>query len=134
MQGEARQLIKEGRVTAVYPERHSVRVTFEDKDNLPSAELPVLTTFACQNKCYSLPDVNEIVVCAFASNDEIGGAGWVIGSRFHDNSTPNAASQDKTRIDFNDGTFIEYDRASHTLKIECTGEIYIKGRRIYLND
>lgn len=134
MQGEARQLVKEGRVTAVYPERHSVRVSFEDKDDLISAELPVLTTCAYQNKFFSLPDVGEIVVCLFASNDEIGGTGWVIGSRFHENSTPNADSQDKTRLDFGDGTFIEYDRASHELLINCVGNVKIKGTRIDLND
>ena len=133
MEGEAREIIKEGVVTATYPTRHTLRVEFEDKDGLISDELPVLTTWALDNKMYHLPDVGETVICLFASNADQTGTGWVIGSRFHDKSTPNANSQDKTRIDFKDGTFIEYDRASHKLRIECVGEIYIKGKMIYLN-
>ncbi|MBO4779891.1 MAG: phage baseplate assembly protein V [Selenomonadaceae bacterium] len=133
MTGDAREIVKEGRVTATYPERHSARVEFEDKDGLISAELPVLTPYAWQNKSYALPDVGEIVVVLFATNADQTGTGWIIGSRFHDNSPPNANSQDKTRIDFADGTFIEYDRASHELNISCVGEIKIKGEKIYLN-
>ncbi len=133
MEGESRQLVKEGRVTAVFPERHTVRCEFEDKDGLISGELPVLTTWAWQNKMYALPDVGEIVVVIFATNADQTGTGWVVGSRFHDNSPPNANSQDKTRIDFKDGTFIEYDRASHELRIDCVGDIFINGRNIYLN-
>ena len=43
------KILRRGIVSAVYPERHSARVTFEDEDNLVSAELPVLTTFASKN-------------------------------------------------------------------------------------
>lgn len=134
MEGEARDIVKEGIVSEVYPERHSARVTFEDKDNVVSAELPIITLWALENKAYALPDVGETVLCIFATNDGTTGEGWIIGSRFHDKSTPNAKSQDITRIDFKDGTFIEYDREKHNLKIECTGEIYIKGKKIYLNE
>ena len=134
MTGDARQLVREGRVSVVYPERHSARVEFEDKGNLVSAELPVLTTWAFDNKAYALPDVGETVVCLFASNADQTGTGWIIGSRFHDKSTPNANSQDVARIDFKDGTFLEYDRAKHVLRVECIGNIYIKGKNIYLNE
>lgn len=133
MDGESRQLVREGVVTATFPERHTVRVAYEEKDGLISDELPVLTPWAFDNKSFAMPDVGETVVCLFASNADQTGTGWVIGSRFHDKSPPNANSQDKARIDFKDGTFIEYDRASHELRIECVGEIFIKGKNIYLN-
>lgn len=133
MQGEARDLVKEGTVTAVYPERHSVRCEFADKDGLISAELPVLTSWAFANKMYHMPDVGEMVVCLFASNADNTGTGWVIGSRFHDNSPPKVSKQDISRIDFKDGTFIQYDRAKHELQINCTGNIRINGKNIYLN-
>lgn len=142
MDGEARDIVKEGIVSEVYPERHTARVTFEDKDNVVSAELPIITTWALDNKAYALPDVGETVLCIFATNDGTSGEGWIIGSRFHEKSKPNAKSQDVTRIDFKDGTFIEYDRKKHALKIECKGtlditcdkEITIKGEKIYLNE
>ena len=133
MNGEARQLVREGIVSVTYPERHSARVEFEDKGSLVSAELPVLTTWALENKMYHMPDVGETVVCLFASNADQTGTGWIIGARFHDKSKPNADSQDVTRIDFKDGTFIQYDRSSNELRIKCVGNIYINGKNIYLN-
>lgn len=134
MEGECRELVKEGVVTACFPERHTCRIEFEDKDGLVSDELPVLTPWAFDNKSYAMPDVGETVVCLFASNADTTGTGWIIGSRFHDKSKPNANSQDVARIDFKDGTFIEYDRSKHKLQINCVGEIYIKGKMIYLNE
>ena len=150
MDGEARDIVKEGIVSEVYPERHTARVTFEDKDNVVSAELPIITLWALENKTYAMPDVGETVLCIFATNDGTSGEGWIIGSRFHEKSVPNAKSQDVTRIDFKDGTYIEYDRKKHGLKIECKGTLEIKcekeimitsaknmnlkGEMIYLNE
>lgn len=128
LQGDARQLVKEGRVTATFPERHTVRVEFEDKDNMTSPEMPVLTLCAAGNKFYSLPDVGTTVVCLFASNADQTGTGWVIGTRFHDKSTPNANSQDVTRLDFNDDTFVEYNRKSHEMKIFCSGKVFVEAK------
>lgn len=134
MTGESRQIVKEGVVSVVYPERHTARIEFEDKDGMLSAELPVLTSWAFDNKSYALPDVGEKVICLFMTNADMTGTGIIIGSRYHDKSTPAVASQDKARLDFKDGTFIEYDRASHELKIECVGDIYIKGRQVFINE
>ncbi len=129
----SRQLIREGVVSCVYPERHSARVCFSDKDNLISAELPVLQSCAFGNKSYCLPDIGSGVVCLMATNGD-DGTGWILGSRYHEKSTPAVNSQDKTRMDFSDGTFIEYDRQSHELNINCVGDIKINGKRIFLNE
>ena len=84
-----------------------------------------MTLCAQDNKFYSMPDVGETVICLFATNDGTSGEGWIIGSRFHDKSVPNAKKQDVTRIDFKDGTNIEYDRKSHAMKIELKGTLEI---------
>ena len=126
MEGDARQLVREGTVTACFPERHTCRVVFEDKDNMTSAEMPILTTCAAGNKFYAMPDVGDVVVCLFASNADQTGTGWIIGSRFNDKSKPNANSQDVMRMDFNDDTFVEYNRKSHELKINCSGKVIIE--------
>ena len=129
MQGDARQLVKEGKVTAVFPERHTVRVRFEDKDDLIGPEMPILTTCAAGNKFYAMPDVGDVVVCLLASNADQTGTGWVIGSRFNDKSKPNANSQDVMRMDFKDGTFFEYDRAKHELKVKCEGKVFVEAKK-----
>ena len=130
---EAREIVKEGIVSDVFPERHSARVTFEDKDDVVSAELPVLCLFALKNKAYALPDVGDSVVCIFATNDGTTGDGWILGSRDRDDATPKVSSIDKSRLDFEDGTYIEYDRKSHELNVKCVGEIKINGTKIFLN-
>ena len=126
MQGDARQLVKEGTVTACYPERHTARVRFPDKDDLVGAEMPILTSCSAGNKSYAMPDVGDMVVCLMATNADMTGTGWIIGSRFNDKSKPNANSQDVTRIDFADGSFVEYNRQSHELKLKSTGKITIE--------
>ena len=126
MTNDAKQILREGIVSAIFAERHTARVTFGDKDDLVSDELPVLTLCSSGNKFYSLPDVGTSVVCLFAPNAEGTGTGFIIGSRFHDKSKPNADSVDKTRMDFSDNTFVEYDRSSHKLKIKCSGDVEIE--------
>ena len=130
---EARGITSEGIVDQVFPERHAVRVTFPDKDNLTSAELPVLGSFCSGNASYAMPDVGESVVVLNATNDDISGTGFVIGARYDDKTPPKVNSIDKTRMDFKDGSFIEFDRSSGDLRIECKGNVYINGKHIYLN-
>ena len=128
MVGDARQLVREGKVNATYPERHTARVVFEDKDNVVSPEMPILTSCSAGNKSYAMPDVGDMVVCLMASNADMTGTGWIIGSRFNDKSKPNANSQDVTRIDFADGSYVEYNRKSHELKLKSTGKITIEAK------
>ncbi|MBD3878679.1 MAG: phage baseplate assembly protein V [Quinella sp. 1Q5] len=95
--------------------------------------MPVLQGFGLRNKSYILPDVGESVVALMTPNSD-DGFGFLLGSFYHDDSPPPAQSQDISMLKFADGTTISYDRASHELKIDCVGDIKIKGRRIYLNE
>ena len=96
---------------------------------MTGAEMPILTTCAAGNKFYAMPDVGDMVVCLFAGNADQTGTGWVIGSRFNDKSKPNANSQDVMRMDFNDDTFVEYNRKSHEMTINCAGKITFKSKK-----
>lgn len=127
-----KNFLREGIVSAVYPERCAARVTFPDKDGLVSAELPILQPAGAKNQFYSLPDVGDSVVCLFAPNSQ-DGTGFILGSRYDDKNSPPVNSQDISCIKFGDGTFISYNRASHLLEINCVGNIKINGRRIDLN-
>lgn len=140
---------REGTVSAVFPERHSARVTFEDRDNLVSAELPVLTPFASKNKSFAMPDVGERVVVLMAANDQTSGGGWIIGSLYTAQNLPSPETGENiTRLEFADKTFISYDRKSHLftlqfsdetsithdgetgeLSINCKGDIIINGEK-----
>ena len=135
------KIVRRGIVSAVYPERHTARVTFPDEDDLVSAELPILTTFAFINKFFHVPDVGEHVYVLYEQNDSGEGDGVILGSIFSDQDPPNAASQDKIRMDFGDGSFFEFDRSrgdfdikcTGNLNINCTGNVTVNGKNIYLN-
>lgn len=119
-------IVREGIVSAVYPERHSCRVSFEDRNNLVSAELPVLTLFAYKNKVFALPDVGERVVVLAASNDVVSGGGYVIGSLFTSETPPPVeGDKDIVRLEFSDKAFISYDRLSHLFTIQFSDETSI---------
>ena len=115
-----RNIVRVGIVSEVIPADCAARVVFEEKDNTPSPVLPVLTRGGKVNRDFWLPDIGEQVVCLFACNDK----------KF---STGNADSVDKRRIDFADGSFVEFDRATGGLTIQCTGDIVVNGRTISLN-
>lgn len=133
-------ICREGVVSNVYPERCSCRVTFDDKNGMVSAELPVLTPFSIKNKLYKLPDIGERVVVLMAGNDIKGGAGYVVGSLFTAENPPPESNENLTKLEFGDRTFISYDRERHEFKIQFNDEssivydgeshtfsVYIKG-------
>lgn len=128
-----KNLIRSGVVSSVNPETCAARVVFEDRDNLVSAELPILQSSCMNNRFYSLPDVGDSVVCLMVPNAQ-DGTGFIIGSFYNDKNPPPAQAQDISLIKFSDGTEIKYDRSKHELSVNCVGNIKINGKRINLNE
>lgn len=125
-------LFRVGRVSDVFPATMRVKVEFPSRDNMVSHELPVLVHGSSKNAHYWLPDVGEQVLCLVlpdgAHND-----GFCLGSYYSEAMPPKVASIDKRRLDFGDGTYIEYDRGSHQLTVQCVGDVVINGATINLN-
>lgn len=128
-----RNMVRIGYVSSVNTQNGSIRATFPDKNNTVSDELPVLTRGSAKNKDYWLPDINEQVVCLLLPNGENSGAGFCLGTYFSDTALPVVSNSNKRRLDFLDGTYIEYDRSTHELNINCVGDIKINGKTISLN-
>lgn len=131
---DVKNLIRFGKVSEVIPERCACRVVFSDRDNLVSAELPVLQSSCLNNKFYTLPDVDDSVVCLMMPNDQQGNSGFVLGSFYTEKNPAPAQNQEISMVRFGDGTTITYNRESHELNIDCKGDIKIKGKNIYLNE
>ena len=127
----SRNMIRIGRVSSVHTSEMAVKVVFEDKDNLVSDRLPVLVRGSSKNRDYWLPDVGEQVCCLILPNGH--NAGICLGSFYSESSPPVIADAEKRRIDFADSSFIEFDRATGGLTIQCTGDVVINGRTISLN-
>lgn len=128
---DIKNLVRAGRVSVVIPERMAVKVVFEDKDSLVSDELPVLTFGSSKNKMYWLPDVGEQVCCLMLPNGH--NAGFCLGSYYSDADPPNASDQNIRRVDFGDGSYVQFDRGTGNLDINCTGNVTINGKTINLN-
>lgn len=116
-----------GIVSSVNPASMTARVVFPDKDNLQSAELPILTMGALGSKLYWMPKVGDHVACLFFQNSSSLNGGVILGSYFTDENPPNAASEGVVRFDFSDGTVIEYNENASSLTINCAGTINITG-------
>ena len=129
---DLRSMLRFGIVSSVDASKCTARLTFPDRDNLVSAELPILQAAGAKNKFYCLPDVGDECVCLCPNNDDSNG-GFIIGSFYHDKCAPPTTNPEVSAIKFSDGTTISYDRATHELRIDCVGTIRINGRQVMIN-
>lgn len=123
MENVFKNLIRVGQVSAVNPAKATARVVFE-AHGLVSYDLPVLQHQTLRNKDYWLPDIGEYVVCIFLPTGNADG--FILGSIYSKEDMPPLNSPDKRAIFFEDGTYLEYDRASHTLVCDVKGPLNIK--------
>jgi len=128
-----KNMIRVGKVSSLNPGQNTARVYFEDQDSMVSCELAILNRGSKIVKDYWMPDVGEDVLCLSLPNDKNKTAGWILGSYFSQKDSPQIADDKRRRIDYGDGSYIEYDRNSHTMTIHCVGDINITGATINLN-
>lgn len=114
-------LVRVGEVTAVFPDRGTARVRFQDKQGLVTAELRVPARTAHKVKDYAMPDVGEPVLCVFLPRGRE--AGFILCSFYTKTHTPPVESGDKRHVAFDDGTWLEYDRAAHRLTGHVQGNV-----------
>jgi phage baseplate assembly protein V len=135
-------IIRVGKISAVYPERGTATVQFPDRDGLVSKELAIGQRNTLKNKDESFPDPGEHVVCAFFGNGL--SEGVILSAIYDAKNRPNTGNPDIRVTEFEDGTTFTVDRKSHIVKIEdsfgsyiefADGNIYIKSAgNIYLNE
>jgi phage baseplate assembly protein V len=117
-------LVRVGEVTAVFPDKATARVRFQEKQGVVTAELHVPVRTAHKNKDYAMPDVGEPVLCVFLPRGRE--AGFILCSFYTKSHTPPVTSGDKRHIAFDDGTWLEYDRAAHRLSGQIKGTLDLK--------
>lgn len=114
--------MKIGIVSAIDPAKCAARVQFPDNDDVVSYWLPVVQPKTLKDRFYYMPDVGEQVVCLL---DENGEQGVILGAIYSDADPPPVTSPDKWHVAFEDGTTIEYSRATHTLALNIKGDVTI---------
>ena len=80
--GDAKNVIRSGRISSINPKNGTARVVFADKDNLVSYDLPVLQRSTLKNKDYGMPDVGESVVSSRRTVSLWATRGWFMMCTF----------------------------------------------------
>lgn len=143
MESLVANLFRVGTVSDIDEEKMTVRVTFADRDDLVSHNLPVITKNTLKNKDYWMPDVGEKVLCCFLP---IGlEAGFVIGGFYTSPVDKPSSTGQQRAVEFEDGTRVEYDREQHKLQIDipedagtvvinCAGSVTVNSPKIDLGE
>jgi len=116
MRDKYTEAIRIGIVSSIYPERGTAKVTFPDRHDIVSRELPVVVPCTLKDKWYYMPDVGERVRVLF--DPEAPSRGCILGSYYDDVREP--PEHDEANIQyvlFKDETLIKYDRKHHKLTI-----------------
>lgn len=122
----ARRLFRTGIVESVYPETGKVRVTFEDQgsEGVRSWEFQVLQRKTLKDKDYWMPDVGEHVVCLQLPYGP--SEGFIVGSFYSTEDTPPVRTQSKRHISFADGSWVEHDTATHSMRVKSVGNVTLE--------
>ena len=107
--------IRQGVVSSINYETGRVRVVYNDKNDTVTQELPLLTFE------YDMPRVGEQVYVAHQSNGAENGL--VLCRHWRDDEIPEEYGPHIWRKELRDeaGSFIKFDRGSHTLTINVAG-------------
>lgn len=129
-----KDVIRIGKVSSVNGANCTATVVFDDRDELVSNELPIITIGSNGTRGYWVPEVETQVLCLFLPNSSGKGTddGFILGA-FYSQADPPAETDPNVRsVVFPDGSKIKFDGAGN-LEIIMTGNITIRGKNIFLN-
>lgn len=131
LEEQARQMIRVGVVSSVDYGRGTARVAIKDDDGVITFDLPVLVQATLRDKAWSMPDLEEQVLCCFLpTGHEVG---FILGSFYSEgekgDQPAEGSGENRRSLVFHDGTVLEYDRHGHvlTIKIAHEGKIVTEG-------
>ncbi len=128
-----RNLVRVGKVSSVNGETCRARVTFPDKEDVVSDELPILQTGAAATAGYWVPEVGTQVLCLFLPNPSGHGlnAGFILGAFYTKVAPPKETDPDVREIRFADGSFFRYDHGE--ISIYAASHLKLTAPKIDIN-
>lgn len=118
-------VIRVGVVVATDPAAGTARVQFQDADGLVSYPFPVMQRKTLKDRDYHMPDIGEHVACICLGYGLEQGV--CLGAIYSRADVPPVADQDKRHVEFEDGSWFQYDRRAHRLSGEIvSGEVVLK--------
>lgn len=111
-------VLRVGIVDSINPETGTVRVVFQDKDDMIEEDLPLM------DRDYNMPKIGQQVLCLFLPNGME--EGYCLGGFYSHVNKPPASNKDLYVKHF-DGLSIQYDKTSKQLTINSTNPVTING-------
>lgn len=118
-------MLRIGVITEIDSQKCYARVAFLD-DDIVSDWLQIVVMGATGNKYFHIFDINEQVAVLM---DENGEEGVIIGALYNDKNTA-GGNADVPRVEFSDGSFIEYNRNTHEYNVNIQGKVNITGTEV----
>lgn len=122
------EIIKHGVISSINPAKATARVTFADRDDVVSYDLPILFPNTGFMKLYSMPKVKQPVKCSFLGTGLEDG--FIDGGFYNDENPPPTTDPTLHMVKFEDGTTIVYDEKSKSININASGGVNINGLNI----
>lgn len=116
-EGIIRNIVRFGVVSSINEKNGTVRVLFEDKDNMISDELPLLSFE------YNMPSIKDQVLCIFLPNGLQ--QGFCLGSFYSEINLPLVEDKNIYYKKFDDSVSIQYNKDTKQLTINSTNKIII---------
>lgn len=121
---ELKQLIRWGVIVSVKND-NTARVKFSDIDDIVSYDLRILVSNANKNKYQAPPDVGCNALCIMMPTGH--SDGFIVGTFYNSNNpAPIDSLNQVMHWTFEDGTILDYDKSTHTLKADVKGPIDVK--------
>ncbi len=126
---ELNATLRFGHVTEYDEARHMARVNFPDM-GMVSHWLPVIVPNTLKNHDEFYLDSGEHVACLMQGQGTE--TGVILGSFYDDKNKPPVADKNIRSVIFSDGSRVSYDRASHIMTLESSGQVRVSAQRIIL--
>ena len=121
---ELKQLIRWGVIVSVN-KNNTARVQFSDIDDIVSYDLRILVNNANKNKYQAPPDVGCNALCIMMPTGH--SDGFIIGTFYNEKNPAPIGSLDQVmHWTFEDGTVLDYDKSTSTLKADVKGPVDVK--------
>ena len=114
-------MLRYGNISEFDPQTGYARVAFID-DGIVSDWLQIIVKNSLGNKYFHAFEINEQVACLMDENLE---DGVILGSIYSDVTPPESGNSNVVKVNFSDGSMIEYNRQSHEYNLDIKGKINI---------
>lgn len=124
-----KSMVRVGTVSDRDSELCAVRVILPDQDDLVTDWLPVVVPQALNTRDFSLPDIDETVVCVFLGSGVE--AGFCLGAIYTDAQA--AGNENQRGVWFPDGSQVIFDHATGNLTVIAKGSVIITAPSTMIN-